>query len=230
MDAPALGIDPGDIRVIQPPRPSATSTLRTDRAALLAKTEPPVKVTTRARRNGASPTREPRCIHIRTGCTRTTACSHSARRRCCNGQLAPAPRGEPTIPVIMMRTTSGHYRAGGPVQRAQAIYTNNPYAGSFRGYGNVEPRATARQMDMLAKWSMDPLAFRRKTPSCREKGPRRRNRFCAECANKISLRKPPPGRVTQPQTQDVRGAARPGLGRGHRPRLVDPQRRRRQDP
>jgi xanthine dehydrogenase molybdenum-binding subunit len=44
---------------------------------------------------------------------------------------------------------------------AQAIYTNNPYAGSFRGYGNVQTTyATAQQMDMLAEQvDRDPLDF-----------------------------------------------------------------------
>jgi len=45
--------------------------------------------------------------------------------------------------------------------QAQAIYTNNPYAGSFRGYGNVQTtHATAQQMDMLAeKLDMDSIEF-----------------------------------------------------------------------
>ena len=45
--------------------------------------------------------------------------------------------------------------------KAQAIYTNNPYAGSFRGYGNVQTTyATAQQMDMLADMvDIDPLEF-----------------------------------------------------------------------
>ena len=67
----------------------------------------------------------------------------------------------PTIPVIMMRTISGHYRIPVVDFKAQAIYTNNPYAGSFRGYGNVQTTyATAQQMDMLADMvDMDPLQF-----------------------------------------------------------------------
>ena len=67
----------------------------------------------------------------------------------------------PTIPVIMMRTTSGHYRVPVVDFQAQAIYTNNPYAGSFRGYGNVQTTfATAQQMDILAdQVDIDPLAF-----------------------------------------------------------------------
>jgi xanthine dehydrogenase molybdenum-binding subunit len=61
----------------------------------------------------------------------------------------------------MMRTTSGHYRIPVVAFEAQAIYTNNPYAGSFRGYGNVQTTwATAQQMDMLADMvDIDPLEF-----------------------------------------------------------------------
>jgi xanthine dehydrogenase molybdenum-binding subunit len=60
-----------------------------------------------------------------------------------------------------MRTTSGHYRVPVVHFEAQAIYTNNPYAGSFRGYGNVQTTfATAQQMDMLAEHlDMEPLEF-----------------------------------------------------------------------
>jgi xanthine dehydrogenase molybdenum-binding subunit len=67
----------------------------------------------------------------------------------------------PTIPVVMMRTVSGHYRVPVINFKSQAIYTNNPYAGSFRGYGNVQTTfATAQQMDMLAdQLDMDPLEF-----------------------------------------------------------------------
>jgi xanthine dehydrogenase molybdenum-binding subunit len=60
-----------------------------------------------------------------------------------------------------MRTVSGHYRVPVVDYTAQAIYTNNPYAGSFRGYGNVQTTfATAQQMDMLVdELGMDPVEF-----------------------------------------------------------------------
>ena len=164
--APALGIDPGDIRVIQPPVGGAFGS-KLDVypyepiAALLAKkTGRPVKVTyTREEEFKASPTRQAAIIHMRTGCTRDGVLTfRSADVLLDNGACTS---WGPTIPVIMMRTTSGHYRV--PVVRfeAQAIYTNNPYAGSFRGYGNVQTTwATAQQMDMLAEMvDMDPLAF-----------------------------------------------------------------------
>ncbi|MBS0303937.1 MAG: xanthine dehydrogenase family protein molybdopterin-binding subunit [Proteobacteria bacterium] len=164
--APALGMDPGDIRVIQPPVGGAFGS-KLDVypyepiAALLArKTGRPVKVTyTRPEEFRASPTRQAAIIHMRTGCTREGVLTfRSADVLLDNGAYTS---WGPTIPVIMMRTTSGHYRVPVVAFKAQAIYTNNPYAGSFRGYGNVQTTwATAQQMDMLADLvDLEPLAF-----------------------------------------------------------------------
>lgn len=164
--APALGIGPGDIRVIQPPVGGAFGS-KLDVypyepiAALLAKkTGRPVKVIySREEEFKASPTRQAAIIHMRTGCTRDgTLTFRSADVLLDNGAYTS---WGPTIPVIMMRTVSGHYRVPVVDFNAQAIYTNNPYAGSFRGYGNVQTTwATAQQMDMLAdRVDMDPLEF-----------------------------------------------------------------------
>ena len=164
--APALGIGPGDIRVIQPPVGGAFGS-KLDVypyepiAALLArKTGRPVKVIfSREEEFKASPTRQSAIIHMRTGCTRDGVLTfRSADVLLDNGAYTS---WGPTIPVIMMRTTSGHYRVPVVDFKAQAIYTNNPYAGSFRGYGNVQTTyATAQQMDMLADMvDIDPLEF-----------------------------------------------------------------------
>jgi len=164
--APALGISPGDIRVIQPPVGGAFGS-KLDVypyepiAALLArKTGRPVKVLySREEEFKAAPTRQAAIIHMRTGCTRDGVLTfRSADVLLDNGAYTS---WGPTIPVIMMRTTSGHYRVPVVDFKAQAIYTNNPYAGSFRGYGNVQTTyATAQQMDMLADMvDMDPLEF-----------------------------------------------------------------------
>ncbi len=164
--APALGIHPGDIRVIQPPVGGAFGS-KLDVypyepiAALLArKTGRPVKVLySREEEFKSAPTRQTAVIHMRTGCTRDgTLTFRSADVLLDNGAYTS---WGPTIPVIMMRTTSGHYRVPVVDFKAQAIYTNNPYAGSFRGYGNVQTTfATAQQMDMLAEClDMDPIEF-----------------------------------------------------------------------
>lgn len=164
--APALGIHPGDIKVIQPPIGGAFGS-KLDVypyepiAALLARrTGRPVKVLyTREEEFKSAPTRQPAIIHMRTGCTRDgTLTFRSADVLLDNGAYTS---WGPTIPVVMMRTTSGHYRIPVVDFKAQAIYTNNPYAGSFRGYGNVQTTfATAQQMDMLAdQLDMDPIDF-----------------------------------------------------------------------
>ena len=164
--APALGLDPGDIRVIQPPIGGAFGS-KLDVypyepiAALLArKTGRPVKVIySREEEFRAAPTRQAAIIHMRTGCSRDGVLTfRSADVLLDNGAYTS---WGPTIPVIMMRTTSGHYRVPVVDFKAQAIYTNNPYAGSFRGYGNVQTTyATAQQMDMLADMvDIDPLEF-----------------------------------------------------------------------
>jgi xanthine dehydrogenase molybdenum-binding subunit len=167
--APALGMHPGDIRVIQPPVGGAFGS-KLDVypyepiAALLARrTGRPVKVMyTREEEFRSAPTRQPAVIHLRTGCRSDgTLTFRSAEVLLDNGACTS---WGPTIPVVMMRTTSGHYRVPVVHYQAQAIYTNNPYAGSFRGYGNVQMTfATAQQIDMLAEASgMDPIAFRLK--------------------------------------------------------------------
>jgi xanthine dehydrogenase molybdenum-binding subunit len=164
--APALGIHPGNIRVIQPPVGGAFGS-KLDVypyepiAALLAKkTGRPVKVIySREEEFKASPTRQSAIIHLRTGCTRDgTLTFRTADVLMDNGAYTS---WGPTIPVVMMRTVSGHYRVPVVDYKAQAIYTNNPYAGSFRGYGNVQGAwATAQQMDMLADLvELEPLEF-----------------------------------------------------------------------
>jgi xanthine dehydrogenase molybdenum-binding subunit len=64
----------------------------------------------------------------------------------------------------MMRTFSSHFRVPNVRFNGLAVYTNHPYAGAFRGYGNVQATyCTATQMDMLAEMvHMDPIAFRLK--------------------------------------------------------------------
>ena len=186
--APALGMHPGDIRVIQPPVGGAFGS-KLDVypyepiAALLArKTGRPVKVTyTREEEFKSAPTRQPAVIHMRTGCRKDgTLTFRSADVLLDNGAYTS---WGPTIPVVMMRTVSGHYRVPVIDFNAQAIYTNNPYAGSFRGYGNVQTTfATAQQMDMLAEQlDMDPLDFHLK--NAQKSGERTPQKcFLRECA------------------------------------------------
>jgi len=57
-----------------------------------------------------------------------------------------------TTPFVMMQAFSSLYHLPACVFDADAVYTNNPYAGSFRGYGN--PQATfaiERNIDLMAE-------------------------------------------------------------------------------
>lgn len=165
--APALGMHAGDIRVIQPPVGGAFGS-KLDVypfepiCALLAKaTQRPVKLTfSREEEFINSPTRQPVEVRLRTGVKKDgTLMFRDADCLLNNGAYTS---WGPTVPVIMMRTFAGHFRVPNVHVRAQAVYTNQPYAGAFRGYGNVQATyCTAIQMDMLAEAvAMDPIAFR----------------------------------------------------------------------
>ena len=167
--APALGMHPGDIRVMQPPVGGAFGS-KLDVypyepiCALLAKaTQRPVKLTfSREEEFINSPTRQPVEVRLRTG-VREDGTLTFRDVDCLLNKGAYTSWG-PTVPVIMMRTFAGHYRVPNVRFNALAVYTNHPYAGAFRGYGNVQATyCTATQMDMLAEeLGMDPVAFRLK--------------------------------------------------------------------
>jgi len=171
--APALGIDPGDIRVIQPPTGGSFGAkldvypFEPVAAILAQKTGRPVKILfDRQEEFINSPTRQPARIHLRSGCTQDGVLTFRAADVLMDNGAYTS--WGPTVPVIMMRTTSGHYRVPVVDFTGQAVYSNNAYAGSFRGYGNVQMTyATAQHMDMLAeklaeKLNMDPIEFRLK--------------------------------------------------------------------
>ncbi len=69
-----------------------------------------------------------------------------------------------TTPWIMIRSFSSLYRVPHVRVTGKVVYTNNPYAGAFRGYGN--PQATfaiESQVDRLAEeLGIDPLEIRLK--------------------------------------------------------------------
>ncbi len=155
--APALGVHPGDIRVIQPPVGGAFGS-KLDVypyepvCALLAKAaRRPVKlVFSREEEFINAPTRQPVKIHLRTGAKKDgTLVFRDVQNLLNNGAYTS---WGPTVPYVMMRTFSSLYRVPTVRVESQSVYTNNPYAGSFRGYGNVQATyATAIQMDMLAE-------------------------------------------------------------------------------
>ena len=167
--APTLGIHPGDIRVIQPPVGGAFGSkldvypFEPICAFLAQKTRRPVKlVFSREEEFIASPTRQPVRAHIRAGAKKDGTLTF--RDVDCLLNNGGYTSWGATVPYVMMRTFSGHFRVPNVEFKSTAVYTNNPFAGSFRGYGNVQATyVTATLMDKLAEAvGMDPIAFRLK--------------------------------------------------------------------
>ncbi|MBT4720051.1 MAG: xanthine dehydrogenase family protein molybdopterin-binding subunit [Rhodospirillaceae bacterium] len=167
--APTLGIHPGDIRVIQPPVGGAFGSkldvypFEPICAFLAQKTRRPVKlVFSREEEFIASPTRQPVRAHIRAGAKKDgTLTFRDVNCLLNNGGYTSWGA---TVPYVMMRTFSGHFRVPNVEFKSTAVYTNNPFAGSFRGYGNVQATyVTATLMDKMAEAvGMNPIAFRLK--------------------------------------------------------------------
>ena len=167
--AEQLGMDPGRIRIIQPPIGGGFGS-KLDIypfepiAIFLAKiTKRPVKlVFTREEEFVASPTRQPVLLKLRSGCQKDgTLTFRSVETVHDNGAYTSWGA---TTPFVMMQTFSSLYRVPHCAYRTRAVYTNNPYAGSFRGYGNLQATfAVEAHMDKLAQAiGMDPLEFRLK--------------------------------------------------------------------
>ncbi len=165
--AELLGIDPGRIRVIQPPIGGGFGS-KLDIypfepiAIFLAKiTQRPVKlIFTREEEFLASPTRQPVLLKLRSGCKRDgTLTFRTVDTLHDNGAYTSWGA---TTPFVMMQTISSLYRVPHCQYRTRAVYTNNPYAGSFRGYGNLQATfAVEAHMDKLAEAvGMDPVTFR----------------------------------------------------------------------
>jgi len=167
--AELLDIDPGRVRIIQPPIGGGFGS-KLDIypfepiAIFLAKiTGRPVKlVFTREEEFLASPTRQPVLLKLRSGCTRDGVLTfREVETLHDNGAYTSWGA---TTPFVMMQTMSSLYRVPHCRYRTRAVYTNNPYAGSFRGYGNLQATfAVEAHMDRLAEaLAIDPLEFRLK--------------------------------------------------------------------
>ncbi len=165
--AEILGIDPGRIRIVQPPigggfgskldiYPFEIIAVYLARAA-----RRPVKlVYTREEEFLASPTRQPVILRLRSGCRKDGSLTfRSVETLHDNGAYTSWGA---TTPFVMMQTFSSLYRVPHCKYHTTVAYTNNPYAGSFRGYGNLQATfAVESHMDKLAEAvGMDPLAFR----------------------------------------------------------------------
>ncbi|HEX7156416.1 MAG TPA: xanthine dehydrogenase family protein molybdopterin-binding subunit [Burkholderiaceae bacterium] len=164
-----MNMDPARIRIIQPPigggfgskldiYPFEVICLFLARAA-----KRPVKIVfSREEEFLASPTRQPVVLTLRSGCRKDgTLTFRQVHTLHDNGAYTSWGA---TTPFVMMQTFSSLYRVPHCDYHTVAVYTNNPYAGSFRGYGNLQATfAIEQHMDMLAEAiGMDPLEFRLK--------------------------------------------------------------------
>ncbi|MFO1402622.1 MAG: xanthine dehydrogenase family protein molybdopterin-binding subunit [Steroidobacteraceae bacterium] len=165
--AELLDMDPGRIRIIQPPIGGGFGS-KLDIypfepiAIFLAKiTRRPVKLLfTREEEFVASPTRQPVLLKLRSGCDAQGRLTfRSVETLHDNGAYTSWGA---TTPFVMMQTIASLYRVPHCSYRTRAVYTNNPYAGSFRGYGNLQATfAVEAHMDKMADaLGMDALEFR----------------------------------------------------------------------
>jgi CO/xanthine dehydrogenase Mo-binding subunit len=167
--AEILGMDPARIRIIQPPIGGGFGSkldiypFEVICVYLARVTARPVRlVFTREEEFLASPTRQPVRLTLRSGVKRDgTLTFRSVRTLHDNGAYTSWGA---TTPFVMMQTFSSLYRVPHCRYVTQAVYTHNPYAGSFRGYGNLQATfAVEAHMDRLAEAiGMDPLELRLK--------------------------------------------------------------------
>ncbi len=167
--ADILGMDPGRVRIIQPPIGGGFGSkldlypFEIICAYLARATGRPVKlVFNREEEFVASPTRQPVRLTLRSGCKRDgTLTFRTVHTLHDNGAYTSWGA---TTPFVMMQTFSSLYRVPNCDYHTVAVYSNNPYAGSFRGYGNLQATfAVEAHMDKMAEaLDIDPLDFRLK--------------------------------------------------------------------
>ncbi|MBI2374278.1 MAG: xanthine dehydrogenase family protein [Deltaproteobacteria bacterium] len=166
--AAIVGLRPEDIRVIQPPIGGAFGSkldiypFEPIAVHLARAARRPVRIVfSRKEEFVASPTRQPARIMLRSGCdARGRLTFRDAFILLDNGAYTSWGA---TTPFVMMQTFSSLYRVPHVRFRTEVVYTNNPYSGSFRGYGNLQATfAVESQLDMLAeRTGLDPLELRR---------------------------------------------------------------------
>jgi xanthine dehydrogenase molybdenum-binding subunit len=167
--AAALGITGDRIRVMQPPvggnfgRGLDLYPIDVIAALLARHARRPVKVEyERVEEFVACPTREPCVIRLRTAAAADgRLLARDAHVVIDNG--AYVSWGS-TTPYVMLSTIAGLYRCPAVRFDTTIAYTNNPYSGSMRGYGNLESTfAVESQMDDLAdRLGLDRLEIRRR--------------------------------------------------------------------
>ncbi|MBI4648483.1 MAG: xanthine dehydrogenase family protein molybdopterin-binding subunit [Bacteroidia bacterium] len=165
--AHALKIEPSRIRIIQPVIGGGFGS-KLDMypfepicCLLSMKTGAPVQLLfDREEEFIASPTRQPMFIDLTTGADKNGNFTfREVKITMDNGAYTSWGA---TTPFVMMQTFSSLYKVPACSFDAQAVYTNNIYAGSMRGYGN--PQATfslERNIDIMAdKLGIDRVEIR----------------------------------------------------------------------
>src|SRR5436309_2979784 len=168
----ALGIGGDRVRVLQPPvggnfgRGLDLYPIDVIAALLALQCRRPVKIEfDRVEEFIACPGREPCTIRLRTAADRDgRLLARDAHVTIDNG--AYTSWGS-TTPYVMLATVAGLYRVPSVRFDTTIVYTNNPYSGSMRGYGNPESTfAVESQMDDLAeRLGLDRLELRRRNAS-----------------------------------------------------------------
>ena len=168
----ALGIGGDRVRVLQPPvggnfgRGLDLYPIDVIAALLALRCRRPVKIEfDRVEEFIACPGREPCTIRLRTAADRDgRLLARDAHVTIDNG--AYTSWGS-TTPYVMLATVAGLYRVPSVRFDTTIVYTNNPYSGSMRGYGNPESTfAVESQMDDLAeRLGLDRLDVRRRNAS-----------------------------------------------------------------
>jgi CO/xanthine dehydrogenase Mo-binding subunit len=165
----ALGIGGERVRVLQPPvggnfgRGLDLYPIDVIAALLARAARRPVKLEfDRLEEFIACPTREPCAIRLRTAADRDGRLLAREAHVTIDGG-AYTSWGS-TTPFVMLSTVAGLYRVPNVRFDTTIAYTNNPYSGSMRGYGNPESTfAVESQMDDLAdRLGLDRLELRRR--------------------------------------------------------------------
>jgi CO/xanthine dehydrogenase Mo-binding subunit len=215
--ADALGTTGDRVRVMQPPvggnfgRGLDLYPIDIIAALLARRVDRPVKIAfERMEEFIASPTREPCRIHLRTAAAADgRLLARDAHVVIDNG--AYVSWGS-TTPYVMLSTTAGLYRVEAVRFDTTIVYTNNPYSGSMRGYGNLESTfAVESQMDELAeRLGLDRLELRRlnatKSGDVNPQGHVITSCAMTECLDWVARE------IARPGTRPARPGTRRGVG------------------
>ncbi|MBI1848118.1 MAG: xanthine dehydrogenase family protein molybdopterin-binding subunit [Candidatus Rokubacteria bacterium] len=167
--AQALGIGGERVRVLQPPvggnfgRGLDLYPIDVIAALLSRAVRRPVKIEfDRMEEFMAAPGREPCVIRLRTAASADgRLLARDAHVVIDNG--AYVSWGS-TTPHVMLSTVAGLYRCPNVRFDTTIAYTNNPYSGSMRGYGNLESTfaVESQRADLADRLGLDRLEFRRR--------------------------------------------------------------------